>query len=61
MVLNKGIAFRLVSTAGRSALSRLGRGVPLVGGVVGAGLDAYLLRKIAEQARKEFPPVGPRT
>lgn len=55
MVLNKGIGFRLVSSAGRSALTRFGRGVPLVGGVVGAGVDAYLLRRIAEQARHEFP------
>lgn len=55
MVLNKGIAFRLVSRAGSSALSRLGRGVPLVGGVIGAGLDVYLLGKIADQASREFP------
>jgi len=55
MVLNKGIGFRLVSTAGRSALSRLGRVVPLAGGLVGAGVDVYLLRKIAAQASREFP------
>jgi hypothetical protein len=62
MVLNKGIGFRLVSSVGRSALSRFGRGVPVVGGVVGAGMDAYLLRRIAGHARKEFParPVGMR-
>lgn len=55
MVLNKGIGFRLVSTAGRGALSRLGRGVPFAGGLVGAGVDVYLLRKIAMQAEREFP------
>lgn len=55
MMLNKGIGFRLVSRVGRSALSRLGKGVPVVGGVVGAGLDIYLLNKIADQARREFP------
>lgn len=60
MVLNKGIGFRLVSSVGKSVLGRFGRGVPVVGGVVGAGLDAYLLRRIAGHARKEFParPVG---
>lgn len=56
MVLNKGIGFRLVSSAGKSALSRFGKGVPVVGGVIGAGVDVYLLRRIAEHARREFPP-----
>lgn len=59
MVLNKGIGFRLVSTTGRSALSRLGRGVPLAGGLVGAGVDVYLLRRIASQAEREFPSRRP--
>jgi hypothetical protein len=56
MAINKGIGFRLISSAGRSALSRLGRAVPVAGGLLGAGLDAYLLRKIADQARRELPP-----
>lgn len=54
MVLNKGIGFRLLSQMGRKSLGRLGRGVPLAGGVVGAGLDWWLLRKIADGARTEF-------
>ena len=56
MVLNKGIGFRLVSSVGKSAVSRFGKGVPVLGGVVGAGVDVYLLRRIADQARREFPP-----
>jgi hypothetical protein len=56
MVINKGIGFRLISSAGRSAFSRFGRAVPVAGGLLGAGLDAYLLRKIGEQARRELPP-----
>jgi hypothetical protein len=55
MVLNKGIGFRLVSQVGKSALARFGKGVPVVGGMVGAGVDLYLMRRIAEQARREFP------
>lgn len=55
MVVNKAIGFRLVSQAGRSTLGRLGRGVPVVGGAVSAGLDAYLLKRIADNARREFP------
>jgi hypothetical protein len=55
MVLNKGIGFRLLSQVGKSALGRFGKGVPVVGGVVGAGVDVYLLRRIADHARREFP------
>jgi len=54
MVLNKGIGFRLLSQVGKKSLSRLGRGVPLAGGVIGGGLDWWLLRKIADSARREF-------
>jgi hypothetical protein len=55
MVLNKGIGFRLIARVGRNAAPRLGRGVPIVGGVLGASFDVFLLRKIADQARREFP------
>jgi hypothetical protein len=56
MVLNKGVGFRLLSQIGRRGLERFGKAVPLVGGAVGAGFDAYLLRRIADHARHEFPP-----
>jgi hypothetical protein len=56
MVLNKAVGFRLLTTAGKKSLSRLGKGVPMVGGVLGAGLDTYLLKRIADHARHEFPP-----
>jgi hypothetical protein len=55
MVVNKAVAFRLLSQIGKKALVRLGKALPLVGGAVGATLDAYLLKRIAEQARHEFP------
>ncbi len=58
MVVNKAVAFRLLSTAGRSTLARFGKGLPVAGGFVGAGLDVYLIRKIADAARNEFPQVG---
>ena len=60
MVVNKAIGFRLLAAAGGRTLSRLGRVVPVVGGVVGAGFDAYLLKRLSEQARHEFPPHQPR-
>jgi hypothetical protein len=56
MMVNKGVGFRLLSQLGRKGLQRFGKAVPLVGGAVGAGVDAYLLRRIADHARHEFPP-----
>ncbi len=54
--INKGVGFKLVSQVGKKALARFGKAVPLVGGVVGAGLDTYLLHRIADHAKHEFPP-----
>ncbi len=56
MVVNKGLGFRVVNQVLRKGLARAGRLVPVVGAAVGAGLDTYLLTRIADQARKEFPP-----
>lgn len=55
MVLNKAVAFRLVGRVGRATFSRLGRALPLAGGAVSAGLDTYMLKRIADHARREFP------
>lgn len=57
MVLDKAVGFRLVSSLGKGVLGRLGRAVPVIGGAVGAGLDGYLMTRIAEHARSEFPTV----
>ncbi len=57
MVVNKAVGFRLLATAGKGVLSRFGKGIPVVGGFIGAGLDTYLMRRIADNARREFPHV----
>ncbi len=57
MVINKGLGFRVATQLGRRTLGRLGRAVPLAGGFIGAGLDFYLLKRIAGHVREEFPPV----
>ena len=60
MAVNKAVGFRLLSQVGRKSLTRFGKAVPLVGGVVGAGVDTFLLKRIADHARQEFPPkAGP--
>lgn len=56
MVINKGVGFKLATQLGSKSLSRLGRFVPVVGGGIGAGIDGFLMNRIADHAREEFPP-----
>jgi EcsC protein family len=55
MAVRKGILFRLLARVGKRSFARFGKVVPLAGGLVGAGLDTYLLKRIADHARLEFP------
>ncbi|GMA31348.1 EcsC family protein [Litorihabitans aurantiacus] len=55
MVVNKAIGFRLLRGVGERFLTRLGRGVPLIGGLLGGALDAVMMRRIAAHARKQLP------
>lgn len=57
MVINKGVGFRVAGRLGARAAGRLGRAVPLAGGVIGAGLDTYLMRRIAKDTQEQFPRV----
>ena len=57
MVLNKAVGFRLLGRIGQGSLARLGRAVPLVGGLIGAAVDVHMLNGIGRQAAKEFPAV----
>lgn len=58
MVLNKAVGFRLLGRIGQGTFAKLGRSVPLLGGVAGGAIDTYMVGKIANQAVKEFPPVA---
>ena len=55
MVVNKAVGFRLMRGVSEKVLSRFGRGIPLAGGLVGGGIDGYMMKKIADHAMKEFP------
>ena len=57
MVVNKAIGFNLMRGVGLKALGGLGRGVPVVGGLLGGGIDAWMMKRIADHAMTEFPPV----
>lgn len=56
MMINKAVGFRLLTQVGGRALTRFVRYVPLAGGIVGAGLDGVLMKRIADHAREEFTP-----
>ncbi len=58
MVVKKGVGFRLLASVAKNTLTRFGRAVPVIGGLVGAGVDTYMLHRVAENARREFP-TGP--
>lgn len=58
MIVNKALGFRVVNRVLRTGLAHAGRIVPVIGGALGAGLDTYLLKRIADQARAEFPAVA---
>lgn len=54
MMVNKAVGFRLLTAVGGRALGRVIRFVPIAGGIIGAGLDGYLMQRIASHARSEF-------
>lgn len=58
MMVNKAIGFRLLRGVGERFLTRLGRGIPVVGGLVGATLDGRMMKRIADQAKREFPAIS---
>jgi hypothetical protein len=55
LMVNKAIAFRLMRGVGERAFAGLGRGVPLVGGLLGGGIDTWMMKRIADHAMQEFP------
>ena len=57
LIVNKAIAFKLLRGVGEKAFSKLGRGVPLLGGLVGGGIDTWMMKRIADHAMGEFPPL----
>jgi hypothetical protein len=55
MAIRKGVMFRLLLRISKRSLPRFGKAGLLAGGLAGAGMDAYLLKRIADHARLEFP------
>ena len=57
MVVEKAIGFRILRGVGERLFGRLGKAIPVAGGLIGAGIDWAMMRRIAEHARQEFPSV----
>lgn len=55
--INKKVGFRLLSKFGTTASINLVKGVPLIGGGVGAGVNIVAINQIARYARTTFVPV----
>lgn len=60
-MVNKAIGMRLLVGTGERALVRLGRAIPMAGGLIGGSIDLAMIRSIARHARTAFPaaPGGP--
>ncbi len=52
--INKQVGFRLITKAGQTGAINMMKGVPLVGGFVGGGLDAYSCRIVGRSAKNLF-------
>ena len=55
LVANKVIGFRLLHGTVEFLLGRFGRGVPFIGGALVAVTDAWMMGRIAAQAKIDFP------
>jgi hypothetical protein len=58
--INKKVGYRLLAKFGRTGVVNLGKAVPVVGGAIGAGVDAAACQSIGIYAKAAFPPVGAR-
>ena len=55
LVANKAIGFRVLRLMIQTLFGYLGRGVPLVGGLAIGFTDGWMMGRIAEQAKNDFP------
>ena len=55
MLVNKAVCLRVLRRVNERSSTRLGHGVPVLGGGIGAALDSWMMARIARQALAEFP------
>lgn len=56
--INQAVGFRLVTKFGETGIINLGKVVPVVGGVIGATIDALSTNVIGKTAKKTFMPTS---
>ena len=52
--INKAVGFRMITKFGQKGVINLGKCIPVVGGVIGGGMDLFSTRTIAKTAQKVF-------
>ena len=52
--INKAVGFRMITKFGQKGVINLGKCIPVVGGVIGGGMDLFSTRTIAKTAKKVF-------
>lgn len=52
--INKAVGFRLVTKFGTKGIINIGKVVPILGGLIGGGLDAFTTNIVGNQARNIF-------
>ena len=56
--INKKVGFRLLTKLGTRGSIDLVKGIPLVGGGVGAGVNVVAINRIAKYSKAIFVPLG---
>jgi hypothetical protein len=59
--INKKVGYRLLTKFGTKGSINLVRGIPLVGGGVGAGVNVVAINQIAKYAKATFIPLDEST
>ena len=59
--INSAVGFRLLTKAGETGLINFSKGIPLVGGLIGAGVNGYSTDLVGEAAKKIFGNDASRT
>lgn len=54
--INKKVGFRLLTKFGQKGVVNIVRFVPLIGGVIGAGVNVAAMYSVGKYAKKNFPP-----
>jgi hypothetical protein len=58
IAINERVGFRLLATYGSKGIISLGKAVPLVGGLIGGGIDIFATNMIGNMARNAFIPAS---